>query len=83
MIEHPTTNTPAFGDGSLTWRPTTDQYTAKALLRLAKFIDITVTQDDHLLSELETAFGSGSLTRLSDAAANILRYAEAKTWGGA
>lgn len=65
-------------------RPTRpgDHYAAKTILRLAKFIDTTVTQDDQLLSELEIAFGSGSLARLSDAAATILHRAEATTWGG-
>lgn len=55
----------------------------KTLLRLAKFIDNTVTKDDQLLSDLEIAFGSTSLTRTSHAAERILHRAETVTWGGA
>lgn len=55
----------------------------KTLLRLAKFIDNTVTKDDQLLSDLEVAFGSTSLTRTSHAAERILHRAQTVTWGGA
>ena len=54
----------------------------KALLRLAKFVDTTVTKDDDLLAQLEADFSSGSLTRTSHAAERILHRAETATWGG-
>lgn len=44
----------------------------KALLATAKFIDITVTESDYLLSELEAAFGSDDerMSRVAHAIVN-------------
>lgn len=54
----------------------------QALLRAAKYIDETVTEDDTLLHALEDAYAGGSPTQLADAALNIVHRAETITWGG-
>jgi len=56
-------------------RPLTDlDRLRKALLATAKFIDITVTKSDPLLSELEAAFG-GNDRRMAEVAHAIVNRA--------
>lgn len=61
---HPTHDDPLTGTDHL----------RKALLATAKFIDITVTKSDPLLSELEAAFG-GDDQRMSEVAHAIVNRA--------